>query len=706
MTKLEQYDNSEIAAAEYQAPTGGQVRTSFKITRAHWGLFFVALISLVFIAFITLARSIEVRAVVSDLNNPEQFFALPAEVDIDVWLKFPLGNRVLILPGTHAVDVQLEGFEPVSQTLQVSSERHQQFELVLTRLPGNLDIALSSDVSAKVLLDGKLFAELPGTVENIPAGKHQITVDAPLYRPATQSVLIRGKGETQTIAMELQAAWAEYRFASVPAGAQVTIDGEVVGKTPLVTKVEEGSRDLKVEAPLFKSFEQTLGVVAGENLTIADINLVPADGVLKLNSQPSGAAVILNSEYRGITPMTLAVAPNAAQRVQIYKAGYRLSDQQLTLQPEEQAVEDVALQQDLISVKVSVSPSDAQVFVDGRAQGLGSQTLSLNTLPHSISVKKPGYVTQTNEIIPTRTTKQVVSVKLLTEEQHYWAQVPATYVTRAGQSMKLFKNLGKVEMGSSRREDGRRANEAVFEAELTKPFYVATHETTNKQFRAFKKRHNAGNYKKKSLDANKAPAVNVKWQEAALYCNWLSELEGLDPFYKTTSGYVAGNNANANGYRLLTEVEWAWLARNNEGGTLTYPWGNGKSPVGKVGNFADQKAADLLAFTLPDYDDGYRGPAPVGRFPENHRGLFDMGGNASEWVNDWYSAKGNSELSAKQLRDPLGPDIGEFHVIRGGSWAKGHLPQLRLAYREFGAKGKHDVGFRIARYAGLNKKKQ
>jgi formylglycine-generating enzyme required for sulfatase activity len=84
--------------------------------------------------------------------------------------------------------------------------------------------------------------------------------------------------------------------------------------------------------------------------------------------------------------------------------------------------------------------------------------------------------------------------------------------------------------------------------------------------------------------------------------------------------------------------------------------------------------------------------------------LYDIDGNAAEWVNDWYSAKGSSEFSADQLIDPLGPDIGEFHVVRGGSWAKGYLPTLRLAYRDYAAKGKHDIGFRIARYAGLNKK--
>ena len=186
----------------------------------------------------------------------------------------------------------------------------------------------------------------------------------------------------------------------------------------------------------------------------------------------------------------------------------------------------------------------------------------------------------------------------------------------------------------------------------------------------------------------------------------MSAKEGLDPFYQTTKGYVSGNNIDANGYRLLTEAEWAWLARNTDDGLKTYPWGISKQPpAGKrVGNFADEKAADILAFILDDYDDGFKGPSPVGRFPANHRGLFDMGGNASEWVNDWYSSKGSSELTGSALVDPIGPDIGEFHVVRGGSWAKGHLPQLRLAYRDFAAKGKHDIGFRVARYAGLNKK--
>lgn len=713
MNKIEKLDNTRIDALEFDIPSGEIERSSFTLTTVHFVLLGFGLLCLLFIAFITFSKSIEVRAIKRDLNNPNKYLSQAADISIDATLKLPLGNRVLILPGPHQVSAQAAGFVGVEQTLEIGSQRHQQFELELIRLPGKLAINLAEQSPADVFVDGELAGSLLGgsdslanVIDNIPAGKHQITVDAPLYRPASQNVLVRGKGETQSIDFDLQAAWAEYSLSSTPDGATVVVDGVELGKTPLVVKIEEGARDLVLRADKFKPFTREIGVVAGEDLVIPEVQLIPADGIINVASKPTGAAVIINSEYRGITPLKLTVAPDTDQRVQVYKAGFLLSDTSESVAPEQELIQDIALRADIIPVKVSVSPNDAVVYVDGQRRGPGSQTLNLNSLPHSISVRKPGYVTQTNDLIPTRQNKQIISVKLLTEEQHYWAQVPSTYSTRDGHQMKLFRQLGEVRLGSSRKEDGRRANEAVYTASLSKPFYVALHETTNKQFRAFKSIHNSGNYKEKSLDAQKAPVANVSWQQAARYCNWLSKQEGLDPFYQTTKGYVSGNNKGANGYRLLTEVEWAWLARNTDKGTLTYPWGSSKTiPTKKrVGNFADEKAADILAFTVAGYDDGFKGPSPIGRFPANHRGLFDMGGNGSEWVNDWYSAKGSSELSASALRDPLGPDEGEFHVVRGGSWAKGHLPQLRLAYRDFAAKGKHDIGFRIARYAGLNKK--
>ena len=201
--------------------------------------------------------------------------------------------------------------------------------------------------------------------------------------------------------------------------------------------------------------------------------------------------------------------------------------------------------------------------------------------------------------------------------------MPEQYTTVAGQQMQLFKSPGMVQMGSSRREAGRRSNEVRYKAQLNRHFYVSAHEVTNKQFRAFMPTHNSGNYKRKSLDAAKHPVANVSWQQAALYCNWLSKQEKLSPFYQTQAGFVSGYNQLANGYRLLTEVEWSWLARNKNSGLLTYAWGDSIQPPNKpVDNFADVNAVEFIAFTLANYNDGYKASSPVGRFPANHRGLF------------------------------------------------------------------------------------
>jgi len=721
MSKIEQLDNALIDAADFQAPELGandQSNGSLRLTRGHWALIVVALLCLLFIGFISVARSVQITTVTPSLNNPDTLLPQQADVEIANWVKLPIGNRVLVLPGLMNVSVEAEGFTSTDSSIDIDSERHQQHQIILYRLPGKLDIQLSNQLTkqkiqpeflkASVQIDGQTVAGLPGLIKGVAAGQHTVTVDAPLYRATTSSVIVQGKDETQTLQLSLQPAWAEYTFTTQPSGATINVDGQDLGITPLTIRLEEGTRQLAIKAQGYKAFEQEVSVVAQEDLSIPEISLIPADGFIDVKTKPENAAVILNGEYRGIAPLSIAVAPNQTQKLQVYKAGFQLYEQDLSLKPDQHAAENVELAQDRVAVSFSVSPSDAQIYVDGVRRGQGSQTLNLTTLPHKVSVRKAGYVSYNLDLIPTRGSTQIVRAKLLTKEQQFWAQLPNQYTNRLGHELVLFKSPGAVQLGSSRREDGRRANEVVYTAQLNKHFYVSRHETTNKQFRAFKKNHSSGNYKRKSLDSGKQPVVNVSWQEAALYCNWLSKQEKLEPFYQIKSGFVWGNNENANGYRLLTEVEWAWLARNKSSQkgsqTLTYPWGsqldgiNSKQPVG---NFADQNAEPLVAFTLPDYNDGYAAAAPVGKFSANHRGIFDLGGNVSEWVNDWYSAKGNLAGKASNYKvpaDPLGPEEGEFHVVRGASWAKGHPPQLRLAYRDFGAKGKYDIGFRIARY--------
>jgi formylglycine-generating enzyme required for sulfatase activity len=251
-------------------------------------------------------------------------------------------------------------------------------------------------------------------------------------------------------------------------------------------------------------------------------------------------------------------------------------------------------------------------------------------------------------------------------------------------------------MGASRREPGRRANEVLHPVALRRMFYLQTTEVTNAQFRQFQPSHNSGQIEGNSLNQEHQPAVQVSWQQAAAFCNWLSEREGLPAFYRQSNGIVTGYNSSATGYRLPSEAEWAWAARANGDKLLLFPWGDTFPPTVVAENYADDTSAYVTGRVLNGYKDGYVVSAPVASLKPNQHGLYDMGGNVSEWVHDVYTIP--SANGATQ-EDPLGGQSGDNYTIRGAAWTHAKLSELRLTYRDYGQAGRDDVGFRLARYA-------
>jgi formylglycine-generating enzyme required for sulfatase activity len=383
--------------------------------------------------------------------------------------------------------------------------------------------------------------------------------------------------------------------------------------------------------------------------------------------------------------------------VSLSKAGYAPVNR--TIEPV--SGEDTSLSVTLVGqigvVRVASEPPDAEVYVDGKSRGTAPQTLELTAVPHRIEVRKSGYATQTSTVTPRPGFEQQVLIALQTAKEAQRASLAQRVTTKLGQHLVLVTSPGQFQMGASRREPGRRANETLYEVSLQRAFYMATKEVTNAEFRRFDAAHQSGSRDSFSLDGDAQPVVRVSWEEAARYCNWLSDQEGLPAAYKEINGKLFAESPMTTGYRLPTEAEWTWVARYAGSDPLRYPWGNEMPPPAKAGNFADQSARSTVRMVIEGYDDGFEVTAPPGSFTANSLGLYDLGGNVAEWAHDLYTIEVSSGFDV--MVDPMGPTVGEAHVIRGSSYVQGEVANLRLTYRDYGGDSRDDVGFRIARYA-------
>ena len=157
------------------------------------------------------------------------------------------------------------------------------------------------------------------------------------------------------------------------------------------------------------------------------------------------------------------------------------------------------------------------------------------------------------------------------------------------------------------------------------------------------------------------PVLNVTWNDASALAAWLSEKEHAH-------------------YRLPTEAEWEYACR--AGTTTRYPNGDDPEGLSQIANTFDADAAPYwprMAGRALKSHDGFAFTSPVGSFPANAFGLYDMVGNAWEWTADWY---GEETYARSPLADPRGPASGETKVRRGGSWHTWSL-YARCAFRNW-----------------------
>jgi len=271
-----------------------------------------------------------------------------------------------------------------------------------------------------------------------------------------------------------------------------------------------------------------------------------------------------------------------------------------------------------------------------------------------------------------------------TEVQTKFPEMIMVYVE--GGSFQMGKKLGEY-----RGEDENHVHRVTLNS-----FYIGKYEVTQGQYKAV-----MGGlpplYKTDSYypdgEGDNYPVYLVNWYDAVEFCNKLSEMEGLTPYYMINKDQPDPNNTNdedpikwhvipnpaANGYCLPTEAQWEYAAKG----------GN----TGEEFSFAGSDHPDEVAWYRDNSDDHIH---EVGMKNPNGLDIYDMAGNLEEWCWDW---KHSYEDTAET--DPLGPVSGYGRVLRGGSYCdigyyikSTYRSGTRSDQRTFG-----NFGFRVARSA-------
>ena len=653
--------------------------------RSFWRKIIVAGATTIIIAIALFTFIFWIKAVVVEVL-PETA-ANKAQRTLDGW-GWVQQDKVYLLSPEAELAISATGF--ISETITLIRDTLERRIIVELKEAPALITATATPADPQI--QWRINAEPVGSGANlqiaVEPGSHHIEASHPYYQTQKSSVEL-ARAEEKTLHFELAAVPGQINISSIPEGVAILLDDEAVGQTPITLARKGGTYRLRIQTPDFEMVDDSIEITYQQPTVNRNYRLTYKKASIDFTLTPPGGRLLIDGKTIAVNNAPLTVDTMRELIINYSKAGYFSKTIKRTFKPEQQENIPISLSAEFGEVIINTNPR-TNIKINGKTIGATPQTLTLSAIPHTIQLSKPGYRTIEKTVQPSSQRTIQINETLLTEQQASLSESSAVYTNSAGIELVLFKpnKTQSFELGAHRSEKGQRANEILRTVRLDKAFYIARTEVSARHYHAFNPQTQASN-----LAIN-----NITWNDAALFCNWLSIQEKLTPFYITDNRTILGYNPDSIGYRLPSEAEWEWLARYaNRRVATQFIWGNQTMLPKNVGNLADESAKGNVAVYIPRYNDGYPKLAPIASFQRDNAGLHDLVGNVSEWMHDVYSVETTTDIR----HNPLGNSYNtgrSGHVVKGSSWRSGTLSELRSAYRQRATDTADDRGFRIARY--------
>lgn len=378
------------------------------------------------------------------------------------------------------------------------------------------------------------------------------------------------------------------RITSSPTGAEVIIDGNPKGNTPVtVNDLTPGGHSVILLKDDYKDLRDIFAL-AEEGLTLLDLTLERETGILTINSKPPGAQVFITDinveeaqpELLGETPVGRAKIETGSYSIQLTLNNHKGVGGEITIEANDVEFRDYSLKALEAYIQIFSTPTDSQIWLNDELYPETTPArLSLLPGEYTIGVYTPGFNMKESVVV------------IEPNGRHKFEAILDEGDMPLG--MVLIPK-GEFLMGDNKTSPDERPLRRIH----LKGFYMDKYEVTNAQFKEIFPKHKFGK------NQDKHPVSGVNWSQASEY-------------------------AAAVGKRLATEEEWEKAARGAKG--KEYPWGkkfNMKNANTSVGGSAATMKVGTFKKGVSEY------------------GCYDMAGNVYEWTSTWYDPyPGNPEVT-------------------------------------------------------------
>ena len=589
-------------------------------------------------------------------------------------------ERIFPLSDVAEVLVTAEGYQPLTVLIN-KGEETSPLTIAMEYAPVRVNVLPIEAIENPVwYLDGVIQSSAPQLMLELMPGKHEIKLYSDHHQDIQKFIDVL-PAKDQNFDLSVQRKMVAFQITTEPSGADIYFDDRLIGVSPVSGEVPSSQVIIKTSRPDYSAVFEELNLSQTQGAFERRYKLKPRTDNVELAFKPLGGRLYINGIEKPITNQ-LAIKASEVTLIRYAKKGYK--PQEIKVSNANDSVR-FELEPAFGGVVINSVPR-SKVSVAGRDYGETPAEVTLQATRQNIMLSRAGYAPRELSVEVQEGKKQALDVRLQTWAEYHWSQSQPRLTNSSGINLVRFTPQS-FQIGAPRNQKGQRANELLRSVRFTRAIYVSEYEINERQYRLY-----SGNG-----PSSAKPVTNISWEDAALFCNWLSQQEGLTPFYLTRGAVIIGFNADSRGYRLPSEAEWEYVARYaNKPSPTVFTWGNEYDISKSAGNIADTSASATARTFIDDYTDGVAGTAPVGSYEKELSGLFDMSGNVSEWVHDIYAI----ELPDKEVvyEDYLGPERGSQHVVKGSNYLSADWTEFRASFKESVDGPRAEVGFRVARY--------